>query len=187
MGLISHAHTLCLFFKTKSRFEIPPKKKHLGLGLGVLVPSTMLPKRGLTLEELSWVLTFNVDAGSAGSPYVTAPSSPCAASPYTTAPSSPAWPALPAMPLMPETTDNTKGTKATKASARQQQLARSRVYAALCRAKKEEHVRGLEARVAEIEKVNAVLRAQVEDELRENKRLKAGRLSDFGEFGVFID
>jgi hypothetical protein len=150
----------------------------------------MPPKRGLTLEELSWVLTLNVDAGAACSPYVTAPSSPCAGSPYTTAPSSPAWPALPAMPEMPatpEATGNTKGAKATKASARQQQLARSRVYAALCRAKKEEQVRGLEARVAEIEKVNAVLRAQVEDELRENKRLKAGRLSDFGEFGVFID
>ena len=153
----------------------------------------MLPKRGLTLEELSWVLTLNADAGSACSPYVTAPSSPCAGSPYTTAPSSPAWPALPAMPEMPatpEATGNTKGAKATKASARQQQLARSRVYAALCRAKKEEYVRGLEARVAEIEKVNAVLRAQVEDELRENKRLRAGHLTaleEFGDFAVVIE
>lgn len=140
--------------------------------------------RALTLDELSWVLTLNVDVGSAGSPYVTAPSSPCAASLYTTAPSSPAWPALPAMPAMPVTTDK---TKATKGSALQQKLERSRVYAALCRAKKDEHVRELEARVAEIEKVNTVLRAQVEDELRENKRLKQERLSDYGEFGVFID
>ncbi len=152
----------------------------------------MPPKRGLTLEELSWVLTLNVDAGSACSPYVTAPSSPCAASqcaasPYTTAPSSPSWPALPAMPAIPVETDKTKATKATKW---QQKLSRGRVYAALCRSRKNEHVAQLEARVAEIEKVNAVLRAQVEDELRENKRLKAGYLTaleEFGDFGVVIE
>ncbi len=88
-------------------------------------------------------------------------------------------PAMQAMPVMP--------AKTTKAAKRQEKLARNRVYAAVCRLKRNEHAEALQTRVAEIEETNEVLRAQVEDELRENKRLKAALKNETDEFGIFIE
>ena len=124
----------------------------------------------LSTEERSWVNTLKVESPRSESgasvcssaSWTTAPSSP-ADSAWTTAPSSPEclWPSLPAMPGL-------SAQELKKAKRR----ATNRQSAKLSRERKIAHEQELQERVAEIERTNAALRAQIELELEANAALK---------------
>ena len=140
-----------------------------------------MPEKGLSKEELSWVLTLNVDALEANSSaqpslmsptWKTAPSSPswivsseasassASHSPtMTSASSPPVWKDLPLIPP----------SKELKARERR---VRNRQHAKISRERKKEYEQVMQARVAEIERENAALRAELERELQDNRRLK---------------
>lgn len=124
----------------------------------------------LSPEELAWVNTLKVESprsesgasACSSASWATAPSSPTDST-WTTAPSSPdwQWPSLPAMPVVSE-----------QDAKRARRLAMNRASSKVSRAKKVAHEQELQARVAEIERTNAALRAQIERELETNAALK---------------
>jgi hypothetical protein len=127
---------------------------------------------GLTNKEISWMRTLNLvaieaisqTAPTADSPrFVTAPTSPSWSVPSSpnsvTAPSSPTWEGLPAIPRGKEMTAH-------------ERVMRNRKHASLSRQRKKAYGQEIQKRIATIEAENAALRAEVERELSENKRLK---------------
>ena len=133
---------------------------------------------GLSKNELSWIQTLNVEALEAislaeptgGSPtWVTAPSSPTWSAPSAASgASSPECPFLHAI---------TKIMQVKEQKARER-LAKNRRHAKVSRERKRQYVEEMQMRVAEIEKENAALRAEVERELDDNRRLKETLLLD---------
>jgi hypothetical protein len=115
----------------------------------------------LSLNELGWVRTLDVDArafdieASPTSEWVTAPSSP--SSPWASAPSSPTWPSMPAMPQL---------------SKKEAKRVRNRRYSKIVRQRKLAYEQAVRARIAEIEQVNRELQEQLEKELEKNAALR---------------
>ena len=141
---------------------------------------SMLPSE-LSQDELSWMLTLNVDALEAISQATPTPASPT----WVTAPTSPTWstPSSPnlvdvpsqimwkGLPLMPRVKEK-RDKELSKEQKARKRLARNRGYSSVHRYRQREYVQAMEARVAEMEAENAALRAQVERELCNNMQLR---------------
>lgn len=128
----------------------------------------------LTLEEMSWLRTLNVDVSAidlATTPIATLPPSPSSPQ-WVTAPNSPTWSSPPISPKPPVL------SKTAKKEARR---IRNRYFAKVARERKEAYTKAMQAKVEEIERVNQALRAQVERELERNAALKESLGMEEGE------
>ena len=128
----------------------------------------------LTLEEMSWLRTLNVDASAMDlvtPPIATQPPSPSSPQ-WVTAPNSPTWSSPPISPKPPVL------SKTAKKEARR---IRNRYFAKTARERKEAYAKAMQAKVEEIERVNQALRAQVERELERNAALKESLGMEVGE------
>jgi len=130
----------------------------------------------LTLSEISWLRTLEVEAGDA---WVTAPSSP----ERTTAPSSPTLAGVVGAGVVGAgvvgagvvgagSVDLTRAALA-EWSKRQRRLAKNRASSTRSRIKKQAQVQALEAKARELEQGNAALRVRVQAELERNAALRA--------------
>lgn len=135
----------------------------------------------LSKEELSWVDTLNISALEAISPAEPSLTSPKSgtlqSSPSLTIASAPSTSSAPDSPTLETAPSPTmwKGLPLippSKEMKARERLVKNRHHAKVSRDRKKEYAQVMQARVAEIERENATLQAEVERELEDNRRLK---------------